>query len=39
VLTMAVSDPKQLQTLEPGDTVDLTYYESLLVKVGRPATK
>jgi hypothetical protein len=39
VLTMAVSDPKQLQTLEPGDTVDLTYYESLLVKVGRPARK
>jgi len=39
VLTMAVSDPKQLQNLTPGDTVDLTYYESLLVKVGRPARK
>jgi hypothetical protein len=39
VLTMAVSDPKQLQNLKPGDTVDLTYYESLLVKVGRPARK
>jgi hypothetical protein len=39
VLTMAVSDPKQLQNLKPGDTVDLTYYESLLVRVGRPAKK
>ena len=39
VLTMAVSDPNQLQNLRAGDTVDLTYYESLLVKVGRPAKK
>ena len=36
---MAVTDPKQLQDLKVGDTVDLTYYESLLVKVGRPAKK
>jgi hypothetical protein len=39
VATMAVADPKQLQNLKVGDTVDLTYYESLLVKVGRPAKK
>jgi hypothetical protein len=39
VLTMPVSDPKLVQNLKPGDTVDLTYYESLLVKVGRPAKK
>jgi hypothetical protein len=39
VLTVAVTDPKQLQNLKAGDTVDLTYYESLLVKVGRPANK
>ena len=39
VVTMAVADPKQLQNLKVGDTVDLTYYESLLVKVGRPAKK
>jgi hypothetical protein len=39
VVTMAVADPKQLQNLKAGDTVDLTHYESLLVKVGRPAKK
>jgi hypothetical protein len=38
-LTLAVSDPKQLESLKAGDTVDLTYYESLLVKIGRPAKK
>jgi len=27
-----------MQTV-PGHTVDLTYYDSLLVKVGRPAAK
>ena len=39
VVTMTVADPKQLQNLEAGDTIDLTYFESLLVKVGRPAKK
>ena len=39
VVTMTVADPKQLQNLKAGDTVDLTYFESLLVKVGRPAKK
>ena len=39
IVTMTVADPKQLQNLKAGDTVDLTYYESLLVKVGRPAKK
>jgi Cu/Ag efflux protein CusF len=35
-VTLAVSDPAQVQNLKPGDTVDVTYYESLLVKVSRP---
>ena len=39
VLTMPVSDAKQIQALKPGDTVDVTYYESLLIKVGRPAKR
>src|SRR5262249_15156699 len=39
VVTLAARDPKQLQTLKPGDTVDVTYYESLLIKVSRPAKK
>jgi hypothetical protein len=39
VVTMTVADPEQLQNLKAGDTVDLTYFESLLVKVGRPAKK
>ena len=39
VVTMTVADPKQLQNLKAGDTVDVAYYESLLVKVGRPAKK
>jgi hypothetical protein len=39
VVTLAVSDPKQLQNLKAGDTVDVTYYESLLVKVARPPKK
>jgi hypothetical protein len=36
VKTMAVRDPKQLQGVKVGDTIDVTYYESLLVKIGRP---
>ena len=35
VLQMAVRDQKQLQNLKVGDKVDVTYYESLLVKVTR----
>jgi hypothetical protein len=35
VVTMAVRDPTQLQGVKVGDTIDVTYYESLLVKVGR----
>jgi hypothetical protein len=38
-LTLAVRDPKQLQNLKVGDTVDMTYYESLLVKVERAPKK
>ena len=30
-----VRDPTQLQSVKVGDTIDVTYYESLLVKVGR----
>lgn len=35
VLNVIAADPKQLQNLKPGDLVDLTYYESLLVTVKR----
>ena len=37
VVTLAVRDPKQLQSVKVGDTVDVTYYESLLIKTARPA--
>ena len=37
VVALAVNDAKQLQNLKVGDTVDVTYYESLLVKVSRPS--
>jgi hypothetical protein len=37
VVPLAVQDAKQLQNLKVGDTVDVTYYESLLVKVTRPS--
>jgi hypothetical protein len=36
VVTMKVRDPKQLQNVKAGDTLDVTYFESLLVKVARP---
>jgi hypothetical protein len=39
VVTLAVRDPKQLQNIKVGDTVDVTYYESLLLKVTRPPKK
>ena len=39
VVPLLVSDPKQVQNLKAGDTVDLTYYESLLIKIGRPEKK
>jgi len=35
VVTLAIRDPKQIQTLKTGDQIDVTYYESLLVKVAR----
>jgi len=34
--TFMLSDPQQFQNLKAGDTVELTYYESLLVEVTRP---
>src|SRR5262245_13213647 len=34
--TFVLSDPKQFQNLKAGDSVVLTYYESLLVNVTRP---
>ena len=37
VVALAVEDAKQLQGLSVGDSVDLTYYESLLIKVARPS--
>jgi hypothetical protein len=35
VVTFAVKDAKQLQSVKVGDTVDVTYFESLMVKVAR----
>lgn len=39
VVTLAVSDPKHLENVKAGDTVDVTYYESLLIKAARPKKK
>jgi hypothetical protein len=39
VLSLRVNDPKQLQAVKVGDTVDLTYVESLLVNVAPPPEK
>jgi hypothetical protein len=36
VVPLAVRDATQLQNVKIGDTVDVTYYESLLIKVARP---
>ena len=36
VVPLTVSDAAQLQHLKTGDNVDVTYYESLLIKVDRP---
>ena len=35
VASFLVRDPAQLQRVKVGDTVDVTYYESLLIKVAR----
>jgi hypothetical protein len=35
VVTFAVKDATQLQSVKVGDTVDVSYYESLMVKVAR----
>lgn len=39
VVPLLVQDPKQLETLKVGDSVDVTYFESLLVNVSRPPRK
>ena len=39
VVTLTVRDPTRLQSLKVGDTVDVTYYESLLVKVAHAPKK
>jgi hypothetical protein len=36
VVTLALQDGKAAQALKVGDTVDVTYYESLLINVSRP---
>lgn len=36
VVALALKDPAQLKGVKVGDTVDVTYYESLLIKVDRP---
>src|SRR5262245_34998004 len=38
-MTIGVREAKNLQGLKVGDTVDVTFYESLLVKVARPPKK
>ena len=35
VLTFRVENPKLLQNVKVGDTVDVTYFEALFIKVGR----
>jgi hypothetical protein len=35
-VTLAVQDPKRLEALKVGDTVDVTYFESLMISVSRP---
>jgi len=34
--SLTVTDPAQLKPIKAGDTIDVTYYESLLVSVARP---
>ena len=36
-MTLAVEDATQLENLKAGDTVDITYVESLMVKIARQA--
>jgi hypothetical protein len=36
VVTLATQDSKRLETLKVGDTVDVTYFESLMISVSRP---
>jgi hypothetical protein len=36
VVVLKVQDPKSLPNVKAGDTVDVTYFESLLVNVSRP---
>ena len=36
VVPLTVTDAAQLRNLKTGDNVDVTYYESLLIKVDRP---
>ncbi|HZM97692.1 MAG TPA: hypothetical protein VFB92_29930 [Vicinamibacterales bacterium] len=36
VVTLAVQEPTRLETLKVGDTVDVTYFESLMISVSRP---
>jgi hypothetical protein len=36
VVSLLVQDAAQLQRVKVGDTVDVTYYESLLIRVARP---
>jgi hypothetical protein len=35
LIPLAVEDVKQIQSVKAGDTVDVTYYESLLITVAR----
>lgn len=37
IVTLGMPDANQLQNIKVGDTVDVKYFESMLVKVGRPS--
>jgi hypothetical protein len=37
IVVLKVEEPKSLQNVKAGDTVDVTYFESLLVNVARPS--
>ena len=37
VVVLGLRDANQLQNIKVGDSVDVRYFESLLVKVSRPA--
>ena len=37
VVTLGMRDASQLKNIQVGDTVDVRYFQSLLIKVSRPS--